>query len=214
MNTENCCLLFSGGRDSTASVIELLKKFRKITLITVLADHLYGINMVEKRIDEISGILPPQTKWYKVWQPAFPFEEVLFSRTCLPCQRAYLASGILITLKEKFTHLAMGYAGYQNTWPEQTPIAVEKLTQFLRKINISLELPVYNIKSKHEVIEKLYTYGLDSDSLEQKCVRQVFNIKLPEAFLDEETTKWINSLEMIINHKDDVQLNFEIKVLN
>lgn len=90
--------------------------------------------------------------------------------------------------------LAFGYARYQSAWPEQTPYAIERLTDVLASRGINLELPVYDIASKPEAITELAKYHLSTASLEQKCLQQQFNATLSPSQLQKEITIWEHAL--------------------
>ncbi|MBA3065599.1 hypothetical protein FP828_03815 [bacterium] len=205
--TDKCVLMFSGGRDSTIAAMRLSKKFRHLILVTVISEHLVGVERVYQRIIQLKKYLPKETEWVQVILPKFTIKEQLLNVTCLPCQRAYVIIGSIIAQKGDISNLAMGYSGYQNTWPEQTPYAVEKLRETLKISGIQLHLPVYDIKEKDYALDELTRLGLKKESYEQKCLKQQYNIELGEDILKTEIDKWTAGISEIIKLKNTVTLD-------
>jgi hypothetical protein len=87
-------------------------------------------------------------------------------------------------------HLSFGYVSYQNDWPEQTPLAVERLGAVLAERGIELVLPVHDLPSREAAEAELARRGLSSASLEQKCSRQVANVNLAEHVLKAQIDLW------------------------
>lgn len=186
-----CVLLFSGGRDSTIAAVRLSCHFEKLVLVTVTSEHLIGIASVRRRLGELKSHLPKTTQWLHVIQPTtMPGDQLFRAQTCLPCHRAYAAIGATVAKRFKANSVAFGYTKYQSTWPEQTPFAIQRLAFVLTTCGIGLELPVYDIASKSEAIAELSKYGLTIEALEQKCLRQQFNVALDPARLEKEISAW------------------------
>ena len=196
-----CVLLFSGGRDSTLAAMRLSKVFKHLILITVLSEHLTGIEQVYLRITQLKELLPEGTEWFHIILPEFSNKETLVKATCLPCQRAYISIGVIIAQRFKISNLATGYSGYQNTWPEQTSYATAKLRNLLKDIGFALHLPVYDIKEKEDAENELIRLGLKPDSYEQKCLRQKYNVELEEDVLRVEIDRWIDGIHKNIGLK-------------
>ncbi len=202
MASKGCALLFSGGRDSSLSVIKLSSFFNELMLITITSDHLYGIEQVKERLEELSSLLTIRLNWVLVRQEInITTNYGSFLPTCLPCQSEYISIGTKFCIENGINHLGLGYASYQSVWPEQSPEAISILHNILNKYGITLELPVYDIDSKEEAINLLEHHGLSPFSLEQKCQRQETNIELSQSELNIELSKWEKSirenLEMI-----------------
>ena len=66
---EACLLMFSGGRDSTLAALRLHHGRVPLRLVTVTSSHLTGINLVRRRLSELSKILPATTPWLNIRQP-------------------------------------------------------------------------------------------------------------------------------------------------
>ncbi|MBI5573037.1 MAG: hypothetical protein HY919_00600 [Elusimicrobia bacterium] len=209
---DKCILMFSGGRDSTISAVRLSKIFTHLTLVTVTSEHLVGIEQVYQRVIQIKKYLPKGTEWLQVFQPKFSMTETINNATCLPCQSAYISVGIILAQKFQISNLAMGYSGYQNSWPEQTPYATTRLKKLMEDIGLRFHLPVYDIQKKEDAINELVRLGLEPESYEQKCLKQTSNIELEEDILRSEIDRWINCITEIIKSKDNVTAVNPIKL--
>lgn len=199
--------MFSGGRDSTLAVSRLQTLGYRQTLVTVTSDHLSGLDAVKRRLGELKAILSPETEWLHIRQPHELLTDTSFyERTCLPCHHAYvvIAAAVAKTLKSEI--LAMGYVGYQNEWPEQTPLAVNRLTAALNRYGINLILPVYNLSSRDAAQQELTENGLSALALEQKCSRQVTNVSLPEEKLSGQIELWEKAIDASMSQLDAIEI--------
>ena len=195
-----CVLMFSGGRDSTLAAIRLARTYRSLILITVTSDHLIGIENVKRRVTQLKPHVSEKAEWLVVAQPPLPRIESLAAATCLPCQRAYAVIGAVIAMQRRVGDLALGYAKYQGTWPEQTPQAISKLKRVLEVFGIKVMFPVYDLNSKAEAQAELTRYGLAVESLEQKCLRQETNVEIPPALLERELDIWGTSITRLLEN--------------
>jgi hypothetical protein len=100
--------------------------------------------------------------------------------------------------------LALGYAKYQSSWPEQTLQAGRLLRGLLAPLGLCLQLPAYDLKSKLEAERELTTYGLEGDALEQKCLKQNGNIQMGPAVLERELNLWGRSVGECLSRRDEV----------
>ena len=200
--------MFSGGRDSTIAAARLSESFDRVLLITVLSPHLIGIEKVRLRIEQLRKLLPKGSEWLQIIQPEFPIAKPFIYATCLPCQHVYVSTGALIALRHQIPHLAMGYSGYQSSWPEQTPYATAGLTRILRDRGIQLHLPVYDLREKEDAFLELARLGLGPESLEQKCLQQSSNIELRGERLKAETDRWLAAISETIDSRGSFPLNF------
>jgi hypothetical protein len=184
-------LMFSGGRDSTLAAVRLHEHGHPLTLVTVTSDHLVGIERVERRLRELRSILPDDTEWVHVRQGKPDPSSMNFNhRTCLPCHREYVSIAGAVLAARPSRAIAFGYVSYQQQWPEQTPIAIESLSRVLGRYKIELVLPVHSLTSKEAAVAELERYQLSPNSWEQKCLRQVDNIKLDPQQLKEQVGLW------------------------
>ena len=139
-------------------------------------------------------------------------DQLFQAPTCLPCHRSYTALGTLVAEQLGTDALAFGYTRYQSAWPEQTPYAIERLTCVLASRGIRLELPVYDIASKAEAIAELARYCLSTESLEQKCLQQQFNVALDPAQLKEEIVIWEHALRETLAASNQFQIETVSKI--
>lgn len=202
-----CVLMFSGGRDSTLAALRLSAAGFAPILVTVSSGHLYGIEAVRKRLGELKRLLPSNVEWIHVRQPTDLLGRLRFtSRTCLPCQHAYVVVAAAIAQKYGAKYLAMGYASYQGGWPEQTPPATKLLKAALGEANLSLALPCYDLTTKQAAIDLLTKHGIANTSLEQKCLQQVNNVTLDEVTLGAELEIWGAALRQSLHNLVSVKL--------
>jgi hypothetical protein len=206
-NASPVLVMFSGGRDSTLAALRLNLARKPLTLVTVSSSHLIGIDRVHRRLTELSDHLPAQTRWFQVRQPdELRTDTSFFEQTCLPCHHAYVVVSAALATSAEATCLAFGYAGYQADWPEQTPLAVSRLAAVLARYKISLELPVYNVRSRDAAIRELQDFGLSSESLEQKCSRQVHNVVLSESRLRQQVDVWESAIDSSMRAIDTIKI--------
>jgi hypothetical protein len=188
---DSTVLMFSGGRDSTLAAARLHEEGAVVTLVTLSSDHLRGINRVHDRLRDMRHVVPTETVWIHLRQPTdLKTDTSFYERTCLPCHHAYVVAAAVIAKAAHASTLAFGYAGYQNTWPEQTPLAVDRLRFVLHTYGIRLNLPVYDIGSREEACAELARRGLTTEALEQKCLRQVSNVALAPERLQAQVSLW------------------------
>lgn len=191
-----CLLMFSGGRDSTLGAVRLHRAGWPLVLVTISSSHLVGMGSVRRRLSELVGVLPPGTPWMNLKQPDELLTDTSFyRRTCLPCHHAYVVASASVAMLSGIRNLAFGYAGYQSSWPEQTPLATERLAVVLARHGISLNLPVYGLKSREEAMHELDSIGLSPESLEQKCLQQINNVSLPIEQLTQQVGLWEAAIE-------------------
>ena len=205
---KSCVVMFSGGRDSTLAALSLHEAGYRLVLVTVSSPHLVGMDRVKQRLVELRRSLPAATGWINVAQPGgvVPMPAGFSDRTCLPCQEAYVLTGYKMARDRGINDLALGYAGYQAAWPEQTPEATARLRQILEDRGVTLHLPVYGLRTKTEAIRSLAEHGLSRESLEQKCTKQVSNIALEGDALHQQLALWETLLTDSLNAIDRVTL--------
>lgn len=202
-----CVLMFSGGRDSTMAALNLHKAGVKPVLVTVTSNHLKGYGAVEARLAELKRILPPETIHLHVSQPNdLRVNQDFYHRTCLPCQHAYVVIAAAVAMSRGIGQIALGYAGYQADWPEQTPMATVALSKVVGEFGLELILPMYQAKSKDEVKVSLENYGLSAAALEQKCSRQVNNVALDDAHLREQIDGWEAAIRTSLVNIDEIDI--------
>lgn len=189
-------LMFSGGRDSTLAALRLHEAGYLLKLVTITAEHLFGLNNVERRLREIAPMLPAETEWLQIVQPALRGTQHFFHRqTCLPCQSAYVVTGVNVARQTGIGKIALGYASYQAGWPEQGPQAKRILELTLIRHGFELMLPVYDIVSRAGAMQELKASGVSELALEQKCTRQVNNVVLEGPVLAQQLELWAKAID-------------------
>lgn len=172
---DGCILLFSGGRDSSIAAVRLSSEFSRLILITVTTGHLDGIEAVHKRLLELKQFLPERAGWVRAIAANESLVRIGAVESCLPCHRQYLTIAVSVAVREGIRNIALGYAGYQSEWLEQTPLAIDRLRTVLAELNLNLLLPAGDLRSKDEAKGILRERGLSDFALEQKCLKQQFN---------------------------------------
>jgi hypothetical protein len=204
---DECLVMFSGGRDSTIAALRLSRRGVALRLVTVSSGHLFGIERVSKRIRELQPILPAATLWVQVKQPTdLRTDTSFYEMTCLPCHHSYVVvSGVLASLA-RARRLAFGYAKYQSDWPEQSPLAIDRLASVLNRHGIGLELPAYDLSSREAAIRELTEIGLSVESLEQKCMQQISNVALAPDRLVQQIDLWERAIDQSMSRLEEVKL--------
>jgi len=91
---------------------------------------------------------------------------------CVACKVAMHIRAIIYCTEHRITHLAVGYTRKQDHYPEQTPVFMDKISEFSSQLGISTSFPVYDdfdeqMNTRH-VLEDL---GLPSTGGgERKCL--------------------------------------------
>jgi predicted subunit of tRNA(5-methylaminomethyl-2-thiouridylate) methyltransferase len=201
-------LMFSGGRDSTLAAMRLNKIGVPMKLVTITSKHLEGIERVHKRLAELAEVLPKTTPWLHIEQPEELLTDTTFyDQTCLSCHHAYVVVSAAIAKTINASRMAFGYTQYQNDWPEQTPLAVSRLSSTLIRHGIELVLPVYDLVSREDAINELLLNGLSAESLEQKCLRQITNVALSEERLIQQVELWENAIDRSMMSLPDIPIS-------
>jgi hypothetical protein len=202
-----CIVMFSGGRDSTIAAVRLSNLGVPLQLVTVSSGHLLGIDNVRGRLAELKSLLPPTTRWLRVRQPNdLRTDTSFYEMTCLPCHHSYVVASGVIAASSGIHRLAFGYTQYQSSWPEQTPLAIERLRLVLARHGILLELPVYDLASRDSAIQILGSLGISSASLEQKCIQQISNVTLSAERLKSQIDLWEQAIEASMARLSNISL--------
>ena len=199
--------MFSGGRDSTIAAVRLADAGEGLVLVTVSSGHLIGIDRVRSRVLELRAVLPPDTRWVTVRQPRdLRTDTAFYKRTCLPCHHAYVVIAAAFARMTASPKVAFGYVSYQNSWPEQTALAVTRLRAVLDHFRLGLVLPAYDLASRDQAIAELIARGLNGNALEQKCLRQVSNVALGQLVLESQIERWATALEASLASLEAIEL--------
>jgi predicted subunit of tRNA(5-methylaminomethyl-2-thiouridylate) methyltransferase len=200
-------LMFSGGRDSSVAALRMYETGNTPILVTISSWHLKGMDRVRERVNEIKRQMPADIPWLIIRQPVeLRTDTSFYEQTCLPCHHAYVVAGAFVAAKAGIKTLAFGYACYQNGWPEQTLLAVERLATVLDRHGIELALPVYDLASREQVLDELTARGLSSASLEQKCIQQVRNVKLDQVNLVQQIDMWERAIDVSISRLSEIDI--------
>jgi predicted subunit of tRNA(5-methylaminomethyl-2-thiouridylate) methyltransferase len=200
-------LMFSGGRDSSVAALRMYERGILPILVTISSWHLTGIDRVRERVNEIRQRMPADIPWLILRQPVeLRTDTSFYEQTCLPCHHAYVVAGAVVAAKAKIKTLAFGYAGYQSEWPEQTPLAVERLASVLKRHEIELALPVYDLTSRSQVLQELTARGLSNAALEQKCIQQVRNVRLDRDRLVQQVDLWERAIDASVSKLSEIEI--------
>jgi hypothetical protein len=169
----SCVLLFSGGRDSSLAAIRLAKLFDRLVLVTIMSPHMSGLGKVYARLDELKRVLESRCEWMLVGETRLaPGGIGDLNLGCIDCHFGYFLTVHSIARQIGGACIACGFVRYQNAWVEQSPYAVESLSQVMRDHGMELVLPVADIASKEEAEAELRASGVSVKSLELKCSRE------------------------------------------
>jgi len=176
-------VLFSGGRDSSAAAVEMIRAGYSVRLFTYQMKELIGprgdsapdirhfelSNTFPKKIDENRIIVKNLYLLKKL-----AIEKTNISHVVYPIAAtlAIHTSAILYCLENDIHHIACGYSGYQaklDRYIEQRKDFFELMKLFLQEYGIKYHTPIIE-KSKEEVIDILDQCGVSSNSLESKSI--------------------------------------------
>lgn len=196
-------VMFSGGRDSTLAALRLHQAGHPLKLVTITAEHLFGLDNVERRLREIAPSLPVETEWLQIVQPSLQETQRFFHRqTCLPCQSAYVVTGVNMARQTGIGTIALGYVSYQAGWPEQGVQATTVLKRTLSQHGFELLLPVYDIESRASAEQELRDRGVSDLAFEQKCTRQINNVELKGTELSHQVDLWAKAIDEELRNRN------------
>ncbi len=198
-----CMLMFSGGYDTLLCVPQLISLgFKPISLITFdngaekglsnaienteRLKKIYGESIEFLGIRSIVGIwrkfLIPYCLGLEKWNniQLLPTE-----RICLTCRTSMYIRAITECLQRDIPYLAEGARESQG-YPEQQPSIVERYKKLCKEFSIELVLPIWTVKNKGEVKEKLIMAGIIPKTAEPFCV---FAMPLYEYQIKNESNK-------------------------
>lgn len=183
--SNDCLLLYSGGKDSTLAAIRLYNAGYNIHFI-----HFDNGNM----LDQDKPYLTFQETFNKEDGYYFDYElssvsiksifeeyfeslskqykdnkELLSEIRCLSCRMAMYTKAIQIAKEKGYKYIAEGARISQKFMLEQIPI-INRLKDLTRKNGIKLLLPVLYVDDDQKEIEELLANGHSSKTWESKCL--------------------------------------------
>ncbi len=184
-DSKRVLVLYSGGRDSSSVAIDMARQGYFVTLYTYQAGlpelvGLRGDSAPEIRHAELLKAFPQQIDQSRVIEGSlFLIRKLAIEKTNsahivypIALALAVHAGAILYCLKHGIKDIACGYSGYQakeDRYIEQRDDFFELMKNFLGEYGIRYHAPAIK-KSKQEVIDTLETFGVSSNSLENKSV--------------------------------------------
>ena len=178
-------VLFSGGKDSSATVVEMVRAGYGVTLFTFQLgrSELIGPNgdsAPDIRHLELIRVFPQHIGAQRVILGnnylirKLAIEKTNSTHVVYPLAIAlvFLSDAILYCLKNNIHDIACGYSAYQareDRYIEQRADFIEYTKTFLKEYGIVLHTPVIK-KAKQEVMDILDRLGISSNSLESKAM--------------------------------------------
>ena len=178
-------VLFSGGKDSSATVVEMIRAGYNPVLFT--------FQIGKPELVGPKGDSAPDIRYFELMkafpQRIFPERIILGNNFLirklaiektnsahvvypLAITLAFLSDAILYCLRHDIHDIGCGYSAYQakeDRYIEQRDDFIEHTKIFLKEYGISLYTPVVK-KTKQEVMEILDKCGISSNSLESKAM--------------------------------------------
>jgi len=176
-------VLFSGGRDSSSVVVEMVRAGYSVRLFTYQFKELLGprgdsapdIRHAEL-INAFPGCVDAERvlvrNLYLIKKLAIDKTNTTYVVYPIAATLAIHTSAILHCLENGIHDIASGYSGYQaklDRYIEQRNDFFKLMRSFLKEYDIEYHAPIIN-KSKEEIIEILDQCGVSSNSLESKSI--------------------------------------------
>src|SRR3989344_2542941 len=178
-------VLFSGGKDSSATVVEMVRAGYGVTLFTFQLgrSELIGPNgdsAPDIRHLELIRVFPQHIGAQRViLGNNYLIRKLAIEKTNsthvvypLAITLVFLSDAILYCLKNDIHDIACGYSAYQakeDRYIEQRDDFIDHQRTFLKEYCIALHTPVVK-KTKQEIMEILDHFGISSNSLESKAM--------------------------------------------
>ncbi len=185
MSEKKTLILFSGGRDSSAATIEMVRNGYEVVLFTYQAGmpELTGFlgdsapdvrhkELIKAFPNHISGDRIIKGNTYLIRKLAIEKTNSTHVVYPLALALAVHAEAITYCLKNGIKHITCGYSGYQakeERYIEQRSDFFERMKAFVGEYDILYHAPVIE-KSKKEVMDILEMHGISSNSLENKSL--------------------------------------------
>ncbi len=171
-------LMFSGGRDSALAAAYYAEKLHGVHLITFENTGCYPVNIAAARVAELRVRWPIQIIEWSQLSAAKILRDIALrdiaadvtqygcNLVCLGSALAMVARSIHYCLSRSISLLAVGYSGYQQHFPEQSPAAIGFLTEFARDYSIDLRCPMSRLTTEEQARDLLESLGLSPKALE------------------------------------------------
>lgn len=176
------CVLYSGGFDSTHAAIHYLEKENIVSLLTFDNWAISFIEQIEGSIDRFNSVNPKSTVSHDTISIMHLLQTIVFdyleqdilqdqkNLICVWCKLCMTAASIVYCIKNNIKVLADGYRKSQSYHPEQIPIVVSKIDEFVRSYGINYQHPIYEIEDDRLLRLKWYKYSIASTSIKTHCV--------------------------------------------
>jgi len=184
-SSKKILVLFSGGKDSSATVVEIIRAGYKPILFTFQLGkaelmgsngdsapdirHLELIKAFPQCVDSQRVILGNNYLIRKLAIEKTNSTHVVYP---LAITLVFLSDAILYCLKNDIHDIACGYSAYQakeDRYIEQRDDFIDHQRTFLKEYGIALHTPVVK-KTKQEIMDILDQCGVSSNSLESKAM--------------------------------------------
>jgi 7-cyano-7-deazaguanine synthase in queuosine biosynthesis len=183
MAKKEALILYSGGRDSSAAIVEMIREGYLIKAFTLQLIELTGPNgdsAPDIRYQEIKKAFPEQVDADRfICKNLYLIKKLAIDRTNtteiiypLAAALAIHVEALLYCLNNKIENICSGYSGYQaniDRYVEQRSDFFEKMKSFLNEYGVNYHAPIKD-KTKDETIEILDMCGISSNSLESKSI--------------------------------------------
>lgn len=184
-NTQDCLLLYSGGRDSTLAAIRLYNAGYNVHFIHFNNGYMCDCDkpyltfqeIFNKEIDyyfdyELSNVDIKELfeEYFNNWSIDVTNDSALDSEIrCLSCRMAMYTKVIQIAKEQGYKYIAEGARISQKFMLEQLPI-ITRLKELTASQGIKLLFPVLYVDDDQKEIEELLANGYSSKTWESKCL--------------------------------------------
>lgn len=184
-NTQDCLLLYSGGRDSTLAAIRLYNAGYNVHFIHFNNGYMCDCDkpyltfqeIFNKEIDyyfdyelsnvDVKGLFE---EYFNNWSIGVTNDSTLDSEIrCLSCRMAMYTKVIQIAKEKGYKYIAEGARISQKFMLEQLPI-ITRLKELTASQEIKLLFPVLYVDDDQKEIEELLANGYSSKTWESKCL--------------------------------------------
>ncbi len=171
-------VLFSGGRDSSLTACMLANDDHVVHLLTCATGATIGAELADYRYEElrrrfasrIAGreLIPIHGLFRRVALADIEADFQRFRKNLilLGAQLAMHTAAIVHCRAKNISCVASGFTTYEAHFPEQMPVAIQMIKQFMADFGIRYITPVYDYSSEDQVKYALLDFGITTKSLE------------------------------------------------